>query len=837
MDNRREFIKKSMMLSGAAGMARFMPTSIQKALSIDPSPGSTYLDAEHVVILMQENRSFDHCFGTLRGVRGFNDPRAAEFPGGSPIWLQSNKKGETFAPFRLDIQKTKITWMGSLPHSRGSQVDAFNKGKHDGWLEAKRSGHKKFKEMPLTLGFYNREDLPFNYALADAFTICDQHFCSAMTSTTPNRAFFWSGNVMDRHNGRTKANMRNSDYTFGGKSWKTFPEVLQENGITWKFYQNELSCAGGFQGEERSWLGNFGCNNLEFFEAYHVKYNRKYRERLTKLTETLPGEISQLQATKPKDSAQAIKIKKAVEKKQEVLQEALQELKQWTDKNYDALSGKQKALYENAFVVNDADPNYRTLSTFTYTENGEERSLNVPGGDLLHQFREDVHSGKLPTVSWLAGPQNYSDHPSAPWYGAWYVSEILDILTSNPDIWKKTIFILTYDENDGYFDHVPPYVVPDSKDKSTGKVSTGIDTEMEYVRLENELAQGIAKKDAREAPVGLGFRVPLIIASPWTRGGKVCSQLFEHTSTLQFLEAFVNEKFNKEIHFENINAWRRAISGNLTSAFSPFENKKEQLPFLKKNLILERIYSAKFKQIPANFRRLTDRQIAMAGVAPLDCDFLPRQEPGTKCALSLPYELYVHGRFDSNKNSFELRFEAARNFFGEKAVGSPFRVSTPLAFKKEEPGKNWFFACKPGDRLSYDFPVKSFSGNGYRLAVNAPNGFYRYFEGGLADPPIQIELLYEKKRLTGKPTGNIILSCHNDHPSNQYTLKVKDNKYGKPGLSIILPPGKKEIKAGLSGSAGWYDITIKVPGIDTFRQIYAGHVETGQQSLTDPAMA
>jgi phospholipase C len=72
-------------------------------------------------------------------------------------------------------------------------------------------------------------------------------------------------------------------------------------------------------------------------------------------------------------------------------------------------------------------------------------------------------------------PCNFSDHPGAPWYGAWYVSEVMDILTNKPEVWKKTIFILCYDENDGYFDHVPPYVVPHPGNPATGLVSEGID--------------------------------------------------------------------------------------------------------------------------------------------------------------------------------------------------------------------------------------------------------------------------------------------------------------------------------------------------------------------------
>ena len=132
MDTRRGFIKKAGLLSGAAGLYGVLPPSIQKALAINPAVGSTWQDAEHIVILMQENRSFDHCFGTLRGVRGFNDPRAITLPDNNPVWLQSNAAGETYAPFHLDIKNTKATWMNSLPHAWSNQVDARNDGRYDG---------------------------------------------------------------------------------------------------------------------------------------------------------------------------------------------------------------------------------------------------------------------------------------------------------------------------------------------------------------------------------------------------------------------------------------------------------------------------------------------------------------------------------------------------------------------------------------------------------------------------------------------------------------------------------------------------------------------------------
>src|SRR5690606_17616361 len=130
------------------------------------------------------------------------------------------------------------------------------------------------------------------------------------------------------------------------------------------------------------------------------------------------------------------------------------------------------------------------------------RQVNIPKGDMLHQFRTDVDKGQLPTVSWIIGPQNFSDHPSAPWYGAWYVSEIMDILTRNPEVWKKTIFLVTYDENDGYFDHVPPFVAPNPAVPGTGRCSPGIDTAIEHTLAEQEIREGIAPKQARSGPVG-----------------------------------------------------------------------------------------------------------------------------------------------------------------------------------------------------------------------------------------------------------------------------------------------------------------------------------------------
>lgn len=819
-----------MLLSGAAGVSSILPASIQRAMAIDPRPGSTFLDAEHVVILMQENRSFDHCFGTLKGVRGFNDPRAVTLPDGKPVWLQTNAKEETYSPFRLDIKDTKVTWMGALPHSRASQVDAHNGGKYDQWLIAKKPGNKQFDHIPLTMGYYTREDIPFNYAMADAFTVCDQNFCSAMTSTTPNRSFFWTGQINSKENGLTKANIRNTDYGAGKLGWETFPELLSENNVKWKFYQNDLSTGGGYTGDERSWLANFGCNLLEFFAAYNVKFSQRYVANLQKQIETLPDEINKLQEATPSTEEAGEKRKVAIIKKQEVLDNAVAEMSKWNKESFEKLTDKQKELYYNAFVINSGDPDYRAITTLKYDDNGTPREMTVPAGDVLYQLRKDVKENKLPTVSWLAGPQKFSDHPSAPWYGALYVSEIMDILTSNPEVWKKTIFIVTYDENDGYFDHVVPFSIPDENKPGTGKVSAGIDTEVEHVRLANEVAQGIEKKQAREAPIGLGFRVPMLIASPWSRGGKVCSQVFDHTSTLQFLEEFVNKKFSKKIHLDNISQWRRTICGNLTAAFTPFDGAKSELPFLQKEKFIETIHNAQFKQMPAGFKKFSSKEIDAMIKHPATANPLAKQEPGVRPSRPLPYELYADGKWNPSSKEFDLSMTAGNQLFGATSAGSPFRVYSPVSFAGEA-FRNWDFAVKVGDTLQYSWPVSQFPDNKYHLRLHGPNGFYREFIGDVHDPAMDVSCEYVRDN-----SGGLVVKIRNTS-SAALKITVKDNSYKQADLQhIIGKNSSKDIFLDLGKNHNWYDFSIKVNGFGAFEKRYAGRVENGLEGFSDPLL-
>ncbi len=853
MDTRREFLKKVMMLSGA-GLSGLMPESVSRAMAINPAPGSTYLDAEHVVILMQENRSFDHCFGTLQGVRGFNDPRRISLPNGNPVWLQSNASGETFAPFRFDIHGTKATWMGSTPHSRHSQIDACNDGGYDRWLDAKQVGNKSYAHLPLTMGYYTREDIPFNYALADAFTVCDQNFSSAMTSTWPNRLFLWSGAIRGESSGDAKAYIRNN-IPYGEAHWTTFPELLERNGVSWKVYQNDISAGGGFAGEERAWLSNFGCNLLEWFAQYNVRFSSRHVDGLRKQAEELPREIEGLRkqmADPASDVGRTEKLARQIAAKEKVLAEAREGLVTWSRENFEKLPPEARSLHAKAFTINSGDPDYHQLEKFTYEENGEKREMNLPKGDVLHQFRQDVNSGKLPMVSWLVGPEKFSDHPAAPWFGSWYVSEVLDILTKNPEVWKKTIFILTYDENDGYFDHVPPYVAPDPRRPETGRCSEGIDPAVEYITLENELRDGVADKEARGGPVGLGFRVPMVIASPWSRGGRVCSHVFDHTSVFRFVQDFINKKTGSQIQEENTSLWRKTVSGHLGMVFRPYQgHDKEPLSTLDRQPFVRGIYNAKFKDIPTNSRALSAEEIA-AGLANEEpAPWMPRQEPGVRPSCALPYQLHADGGLSDDRSSFVIKLEARNEIFGEAASGAPFNIFIPgkyaMAVKEGEPpafGHAGYrsYAVKAGGHLVESFPLQSFEDGRYHLRIDGPNGFHREYKGDAAEPMLHIECDYERDTARpGKLTGRLRLVIRGLKPGQPVPLEIKDHAYGKAPLRKVAPastdPGAALVVVLDQGeSHGWYDVGITVPGFDHFIRRYAGRIETGQDGFTDPCM-
>ncbi|MBC7416572.1 MAG: phospholipase C, phosphocholine-specific [Pedobacter sp.] len=784
-DNRRDFLKKTALLAGTIGLSNVLPDAIAKAASISAAPGTTFMDAEHIVFLMQENRSFDHMFGKLKGVRGFNDPHPHIQPDGNKVWLQKDGEGFTYIPFHVDINKTKITWQGGLPHSWNDQVAARNDGKYDKWVPIKST---------MALAHFDRADIPFYYDLADAFTICDQHFCSSLAGTTPNRLFFFTGTIRGENSANKVAAVSNSqaesrDNVF--VDWPTFQETLEDNGVDWRVYQNEVWSAKYKDDETDDWCGNYGDNPLEYVSRHNVKLSSFFRANGDHLSN-------------PTLSAAEVTAK------------------------YNKLSQKEKNLIDKAFTTNKEEEYYLKLEPFTYkNEEGETETVNLPKGDIFHEFRKDVDNGKLPTVSWLVAPQRFSDHTSSPLYGTWYVSEALNILTKNPEVWKKTIFVHTYDENDGYFDHQPPFVVPNPKDTETGKVSAGINYATDF-------------EDEKGSPIGLGYRVPMIIASPWSKGGFVNSQVFDHTSSLMFVEKWLKNKTGKSIKSQNISDWRREMCGDLTSTFRTSEENNVSLPeFLQRDKVVKNINDAKGKPEQMAPSALSEKAIEKVNVfesfSANNAEQMPKQEQGTKPACALPYQLAADAKVVDGK--LELSFAAEKTAFGAavESKGAPFNLVFLDKFKGIN-GKVNAYGVKAGDILKDNLLLSDFENGQYDLAVHGPNGFYRHFKGDHKTSKLSIKVNSEMGGLVAKKTSGKLAIVLVNSTAEPIKIKLIDNKYNQPEKLITIN-AMEQLKQAInfSSSANWYDISVVNEALD-FEHRYAGKIETEKGTTTDPFM-
>jgi phospholipase C len=660
-----------------------------------------------------------------------------------------------------------------------------------------------------------------------------------LTGTTPNRLHLWTGTIRAQQNADSPAHVLNSDCEYGSEvSWPTFLERLEDHDISWKIYQNELTIGAGLSTYEDLWLGNFGDNPIEWFTQFKVRLAPAHRRYVERLARTLPAELRELKrravgAGLPADERAAISAQ--IDEKSELLRLVEAERRDWTQERFDALSPRERRLHERAFCTNTDDPHYHELDEFTYRDGSTERRVQVPKGDVLYQFRKDVLSGNLPTVSWAVPPEKFSDHPDSAWYGPWYVAEMLDILSQNPEVWRKTIFILTYDENDGYFDHVPPFVAPHPRRPETGRVSAGIDAALEYVEREQELKHKPAS-EARSSPIGLGYRVPMIIASPWTRGGCVCSQVFDHTSPLLFLERFLTHKTGKEIQEMNINAWRRTVCGDLTAAFqSEAAAGNETPPFPQRDAFIEQIHRAQFKDLPNSFRKLSAEELEQLRQNPLDSPLLARQEPGVRRSCPLPYQLAVEGTLSSDKRSFAIELAAQNEVFGSAAAGSPF-----VAYSRHggDDLRTRNYAVKPGDRLTDSWPLDDFDGGKYDIAVYGPNGFFRSYLGNADDPAVDVRLNYVRAGASGTGlNGNIEIQVINRDQNLTFSIEFADESYKNAAQKRILEPGAKAaMVVDTQPSFGWYDVSVRIASSPLFEKRYAGRVETGRWSYSDPAM-
>ena len=425
--------RRQALAGGAAAAAGFALSNVRLAQALaasGPSCGSLH-DIEHVIFFIQENRSFDHYFGRYRGVRGFADSSSTFAQPGFP----AAGYGGVLRPFHITAS-AEGQCTTDPTHNWGPQHRSWNDGAMDGFVREHLAADGA-AAGPLTMGYYERADLPLHYALADAFTLCDAYHCSVIGPSDPNHLYSISASLGDdgSHGGPIVSTLGTTDRLkeIGKLSWTTMPEQLQARGITWKSYS----------------LDNFSP---------------------------------------------------------------------------------------------EADPVFRYFKNIVSNPALAARALlpTFPVNFLL-----DLELGALPQVSWIYAPDVDTAHPPTPI--AWdenAISQVLQALLARPEVWAKTALFVTYDENGGFFDHVAPPVAPPG-------------TPGEYLT-----AALPAAADGIAGPIGLGFRVPMLVISPFARGGFVCSDTFDHTSMLRFLET----RFGAEV--PNLSAWRRTVTGDMTTAFN-----------------------------------------------------------------------------------------------------------------------------------------------------------------------------------------------------------------------------------------------------------------------------
>ncbi len=755
--DRREFLG----LIGMGAIASSLNASIAKALSARANNVTgTIKDVGHIVILMQENNSFDKYFGTLRGVRGFSDPRAVSInlplqngTGTTPVsvFLQpagatnvaagfavapdSNGLGgpaagsEVLPPFRINPAAIdpSLTSLG-LTYLPGSEVSgrrswsivhaAWNEGQYDSWATA---------EGAVSMSYLIREDIPYHFALADAFTVCDAYYCSLMGPTNPNRMYLWSGcvgNVNYLGSGGTDGFGAGPVVVNGGGGpegrayyvWQTFPETLQAAGVSWKIYQDLVGTpfypdyGGG--GTSNSFVGNFTDNPVLYFSQY-------------------------------------------------------------------AAANPGTPLFDNACTG--------TQILNTIPSPGSSDSEWLAWAELLFdQFRSDVSSGTLPQVSWIIAPAGYSEHPSWPAnYGAWFISQVLEILVSRPEIWSQTILLVTYDEDDGHFDHVVPPTPPQTS-------ATGAST----VDISNE----VLSTTSPAGPIGLGPRVPFLAISPWSRGGFVNSQVFDHTSIIQFIE----KRFG--VVESNISPWRRAVAGDLTSVFD----------FVNPNGMPASLPATDGYLPPPN--ELSGESVAAFQPAPANVTFgIPKQETGTRPARALPYELDVHALVDSSSGSVRLEL------LNTGKAGAVFHVRSANA---ADAVRN--YTVEPSKRLDDAWTFTS----SYGLSAYGPNGFARYFNGsgGSCAAVLDVQVSYDTQ------SGPAIALNITNNGAGNATVTVSDAYTGKRGTRSLQPHQTFSDQWPLQQFHGWYDLIITVTEDPSFHYRLTGHVETAESSVSDPAM-
>ncbi|WP_431895021.1 phosphocholine-specific phospholipase C [Nonomuraea sp. bgisy101] len=678
-----------------------LPPSLRAALARPVPPGGLG-SLEHVVFFMQENRSFDHYFGTLRGVRGFGDRNAITLPDGRSVFDQSE-----VLPYPVragiggrDLTEGDLQYVEGVDHEWDTGQRTRGGGWHDGWIAGKGPG---------AMVHFDRRDLPFQFELADAFTLCDAYHCSMFGPTNPNRLYHWSGTAGTEPSGRrTTGNDACEEDTHPGYTHTSYPERLTAAGRTWQVYQE--------------W-DNYQCNSLDYFVSFKEVARRALAHTPHRSLHSFYTSLARLPEAGREEMLAALR------------------------KGVAELSPADLVAYE------------RGLS-------------RVEPGRLAASFRAAVAEGRLPQVSYIVAPEAYSEHPdpSSPAHSADLVYDILDALASHPSVWERTALFLTFDENDGFYDHVPPPLPPEG--------------------TEDEFIDGL--------PIGLGYRVPMTIVSPWTAGGHVCSEVFDHTSTIRFVERWLG------VAEPNITPWRRRVAGDLTSAF----DFNPPAPTTEANAGAVGPEVGAVGEVPQAGAGVVVPPFRVRWPAtPPAVGRLATQEPGTRPARPLPY------RPEASAVLAGDGLNVTMTDVGER--GSHFALY-PYAGEFEFPRQYDVLGTQ-----TLTVPVKS---GAYRLVLTGPNGFRREFAGSDAGAAAAVAV-------SSRGDGHLLtVTIANPGPARlSFTLEALE--YGAGRKNAVVTPGGRTVLCW-DTTSGWYDLRLTVAEDPSFHRRIMGHLEDGRISVS-----
>jgi phospholipase C len=413
------------------------------------------------------------------------------------------------------------------------------------------------------------------------------------------------------------------------------------------------------------------------------------------------------------------------------------------------------------------------------------------GVQLVEAFRADVAADRLPQVSWIVTAADLSEHPQAePSKGEHVCAELIKALVDHPEVFAKTVFIVNYDEAGGFYDHMQPPMPPLTP--AQGWSSVSVDGELK------DYGDDAKATNKGAHPLGLGIRVPAIVVSPWSRGGFVCSEVFDHTSTLRFLE----KRFG--VREDNISDWRRAVCGDLTSAFD-FATPNQD-------------WIALTLPATADYMQRVARSKAAPSLKIPTMQAPSAQDGPQRGARPLPYLLSAGARVTDGVLWIDLA-NAGR-------TGAVFQV-----FDNTDRDGPWRFTLAAGEKYAAGHWNLAGRGPGpFDLTIHGPNGFYRRFAGDTSkSQPVVTVAADARARLVVSLKGKGLATLHmaDDYPLSD----------GEARQTLTLPTrGVVRSVWDLRSSDHWYDLTLTLADDPSFTQRLAGHLETGRASRTDPGI-